>query len=485
MNDAQVPLELDPVAVASMVSFQYVIDGRSLISQVRRRSWLSTDLGAELGRYGRQFLPTRTAAEELLRRLREELANAFAGAERITVLLSGGLDSRLTTGVLLSLSRRGIVTDDIRALTWGIPTSRDRHYGHEVARHLGVDWIPIELGPADLLKNIDIAAHELAGLVSPVHLHAMHAVSQLDWASGDRILASTLGNGLGRGQYLYRHVSYAKSLQPQDWLNLMRPRLYTQARARLVDELHAFRRRLEAQSPIAVHECEMLAHYASGLLLMPFDLLRRIAAPLHQAFTDPCTYSFLWSLSPMVRREGLWREALRRCDPELTHIPYALTNRPPRRLGRRGRTDLSPHVHRYPIWTARDLADDIDQTLSRAWFDDTGIFDGVAVRRAWERIRSSPTPHPQTAYLLLWLCALRRLLDEVVPVERRRTAQPLGTSPKAPPERNPSPAPHPPWGFAGRGHDTQWRRLISLPRQVVDVARAGAAPMPNHGSEGR
>ena len=473
VTEANSPLELDAVAIASMLSFQYVIDGRSLISHVRRRSWLAATPCRELDRYGRRLIPRRSAAEELLGRLRVELATAFAGAERITVLLSGGLDSRLAGGVLLGLARRGVVTDDIRAVTWGMRTSRDRHYGRQVARHLGIGWIPIELGPGDLLANLDIAAHDLAGLVSPVHLHAMHAVSQLDWSRGDRILASTLGNGVGRAQYLYRHVSHAKPLQPHDWLSLMRPGLYAQARAGLVEDLLAFRRRLGAQSAIAVHECEMLAHYVSGLLLLPFDTLRRAAAPVHQVLSAPRTYGFLWSLSPIVRGEGLWREALRRCDHELTHIPYALTGRPLRRLARRGPSGLSPHVHRYPIWITRDLADVVDETLSRAWFDDTGIFDGFAVRRAWEGIRSSPEPHPQTAYLLLWLCALRRLL-ETLQVERRRTAQAAAKLQQPPSTETERMATvHPPWGFAGRGRDGRWRLLGSLPRQVLEVARAG------------
>jgi hypothetical protein len=255
------------------------------------------------------------AATELLTRLRLELLNAFANAERVTVLLSGGLDSRLASAVLVDLARHGQITDQIRAVTWGISASRDRHYGQQVARHLGVEWVPIELAPPDLEKNIRLAAYEVAGLVSPVHLHAVDSVRQLDWRSGDRILASTLGNGIGRGRYLYRHVSHVRSMEPHDWLGLMRPALFARVRRQVLEELVSFRRRLQPHASVAVHECELLAHYISGLLLPALNLLGRTAAPVHQALADPRTYGFLWSLSPLIRTESMYRTALRLCDP--------------------------------------------------------------------------------------------------------------------------------------------------------------------------
>ncbi len=472
------PIDLDVVAVSSMLSFQYVIDGRSLVSQVQRRSWLA-DLASlsdeespiALARYGRRMMTRRAAADELLARLRLELAAAFADAERITLLLSGGLDSRLTSAVLVGLARRGQVTDQIRAVTWGIAASRDRYYGQRVAQHLGVEWIPIELGPTDLTKNIEIAARELAGLVSPVHLHAMNAVRQLDWSAGDRILASTLGNGVGRGRYLYRHVSHARPVEPRDWLGLMRPELYTRARPHLVAELADFRRRLRAYPAVAVHECEMLAHYVSGLLLPALNFLRRTAAPVHQALADRHTYGFMWSLSPLIRTESMYRTALRLCDPELVEIPYALTDRPPRRLARRTRNGLSPYVHRYPLWITHDLADIIDDTLSRTWFDDTGIFDGSAIRRAWEGIRRGAVPHPQTAYILIWLCSLRCLVEELALGCHRDEP---GSAARQPTGRAvPKVRPRPPWGFAGRDPDPTWQRLASMPRQISNVVRCG------------
>jgi hypothetical protein len=474
-TEIAVPLDLDTVAIGSMLSFQYLIDGHSLVSQVKRRSWLEAVTGRSdgtsltaLAGYGRRLMTKHAAATELLARLRLELLEAFADAERVTLLLSGGLDSRLASAVLVALARGGHVTDQIRAVTWGMAGSRDRHYGQRVARHLGVEWIPIELGPSDLERNIRIAAHELAALVSPVHLHALDAVRQLDWHAGDRILASTLGNGIGRGQYLYRHVSHARSMEPHDWLGLMRPDLFARVRSQLLEELAAFRRRLRVHAAVPVHECEMLAHYISGLLLPALDLLRRTAAPVHQALSDARTYGFLWSLSPLVRTGSMYRTALRLCDPGLAEIPDARTNRPPRPLGRPERNGLSPFVHRYPRWIAHDLAEIIDGSLSKAWFDDTGIFDGSAIRRAWERIRSSSQPHPQTAYILIWLCTLRCLVEESAPRRRDGGSGPAGYT-RSLAQRAPWMRQRPPWGFAGRSPEPVWQRMGSMPRQLLNA----------------
>jgi Asparagine synthase len=287
---------LDSLAIASMLSFQYVIDGHTLVAQVKRRPWLDavgppSDEGfrATLGGYGHRVMTTRAAASELLARLRLELREAFADSERVTLLLSGGLDSRLTSAVLVGLARRGHITNEIRAVTWGMPESRDRHYGRRVAEHLGVPWVPFGLGPQDLEENIRIAAHELGGLVSPVHLHAMNSIRQLDWSAGDKILVSSMGNGVGRGLYLNHHLSYARHAEPCDWLGLMRPVLYSRIKPHLVEQRAAFRRLLQPYSQIAVYECEMQAHYISGLLLPPFNLLRRTGAQVYQALTDRFT----------------------------------------------------------------------------------------------------------------------------------------------------------------------------------------------------
>src|SRR4029453_12258750 len=114
-----------------------------------------------LDSYGRVIETPRRAAQELIRRLRRELETRFKRAERVTILLSGGPDSRLSSAVLMGLARQGKVTDDIRAVSWGIPESRDRHYASQVARRLGIQWTPIDLRPTDLAANIRLSGLRL------------------------------------------------------------------------------------------------------------------------------------------------------------------------------------------------------------------------------------------------------------------------------------------------------------------------------------
>jgi len=108
-------------------------------------------------------------------------------------------------------------------------------------------------------------------------------------------------------------------------------RLRAQALAGLAQDLAAFRGRLGGRPAVALHECEMLAHYVSGLLLPVFGVLARKAAPVHQALSDPNTYAFLWSLSPVLRGGSMYRAAVRMTAPGMADVPYALTNRPLRR----------------------------------------------------------------------------------------------------------------------------------------------------------
>ena len=463
-----------------MLCFQYVVDGRSLISGVGRRSWLTAvtdDNGALdlalLARYGRRVVVPGQAASELLRVIGAELERAFAGVDRVTVLLSGGLDSRLAAMVLAGLARAGKVTDDLRAITWGLPASRDLHFARRVAAALGMTWDAIDLGPSDLVTNIDAVATGLGALVSPVHLHATVAMRDLGWGPGDRILVSTLGNGVGRGTYLYRHLSYTRPIKPVDWLGLLRPDLSEWARAELANEIRSFRTRFRTCSSIAQHECEMLAHYVSGQLLPVYALLGRTAAPVHQSLSDPHTYRFLWSLSPLLRTNALFRAAMRRSSPEMAEIPYAATNRPLYPFARPEPNALSPFVHRYPRWIANDLATLVDDALASDWWDATGLFDGAAIARTWRSIRHDSDPHPPTTYILLWLCGLRRLIEHLSAdrLDRRH-------APVVPAEVRLLPAASgPPWGFAGRPAERGWRRAASFPRQAIDIAKChvGAA----------
>jgi|GEM_PF-1321002 len=466
-------VNLDVVAVASMLSFQYVVDGRSLLSGIGRRSWMTvvTDDNGEIdpalvAPYGRRVVSPRQAASELLSALAAELERAFAGADRVTVLLSGGLDSRLAATVLAKLAREGRVTDNLRAMTWGLPDSRDLHFGQRVAAALGMSWAAIDLGPSDLVTNIDAVATGLGALVSPVHLHATVAMRALAWRPGDRILVSTLGNGIGRGTYLWRHLSYTRPIEPIDWLGLLRPDVSERARAELAREIRSFRARFRACSSIAQHECEMLAHYVSGQLLPVYGLLGRTAAPVHQSLSDPRTYRFLWSLSPLLRTSELYRAALRQCSPKVAEIPYAATNRPLYPFARPEPNNLAPFVHRYPRWIAHDLATLIDDALAPEWWNATGLFDGAAIGRVWSSIRHHPDPHPQTSYVLLWFCALRRLME---PLSADRLDRGRGPTPAA--QAGPAPtAASPPWGFAGRPPERGWRRAASLPRQAINIA---------------
>jgi hypothetical protein len=468
---AKSPGTLDAVGVASMLAFQYVVDGRTLLAGVRRTPWLvaTAAAGGQVGPtaldgYGRRLMTRHGAAEELLRRLRCELERAFGAAERVTLLLSGGLDSRLASAVLVGLAREGKVTDEIRAVSWGIPESRDRHYAGRVARRLGVGWTPIDLGPADLAGNVGLSARGLGAMVSPVHLHAIQAVSELDWQTGDKILGCTLGNGVGRATYLYRHITYTGPIEPADWLGLMRADVRRGAIAGLVQDLAAFRRRLRGRPTVAVHECEMLAHYVSGLLLPVFNLVGETGVPVHQALSDPTTYEFLWSLSPLVRVSSMYRAAVRMSGPGMAEVPYALTNRPLRWLARPEPNGLSPFVHRYPRWIAHELADTVDDALTVDWFDATGVFDGAAIRRLWQGLRQQTRPQPQAAYVLLWLCALRELVEDIEVISG-------WDRPGLSREGEPGLAPHdgahqaPPWGFAGRYPDPRWRRWAALPKQ--------------------
>ena len=204
---ASPPLELDVDALLEMVELGQVLDERTLFREVRR---VGPGLVLAFDREGMVSAPyhriafsdgrggdVRCLASDLNRRLEQVLREHRRLLPRVSVALSGGLDSRH----LLAASRT--IWSDLDAITFGEPDSSDVTIAGQVAAIAGVPHHHLAPGPRFLSEWAGYATWRADGMLSCLHAHGMDAViarSQhsphlLNGAGGDILMGAFLRAG--------------------------------------------------------------------------------------------------------------------------------------------------------------------------------------------------------------------------------------------------------------------------------------------------
>src|SRR5690606_34794364 len=177
-----IPIQLDPVALAVKTINPYLFGNRTLIQRLERTPWLS--VRTEDGRWHKERLPQhgnkKPAKDEFVQTLRiallDEARRYIGAAKSVGILLSGGMDSRVVAGVVREVQLTLGNQFDVIGLTWGKESSRDVSYAKTIARRFGWEWKHFKLTPETLFKNISQMGR-MGAEASPVHLHAMLEVA--------------------------------------------------------------------------------------------------------------------------------------------------------------------------------------------------------------------------------------------------------------------------------------------------------------------
>lgn len=210
-------------ALLSTMSLGYSLGNQTLFRELNRRPWLSekTQSGdfreQSIPPHGREWACPQKIAECLYELLQLEVEQICRGYQKLVLLLSGGLDSRIIAGVVRHLLDQGRIKGQVSAVTWGMSNSRDVVLGREVAGALKFDWQYAELGLEHLEENIELCRQQLCASVSPIHLHRMQFVMER-CASDTLILAGSYGDSIGRGEYSKRTVLELLPLRPSTFL---------------------------------------------------------------------------------------------------------------------------------------------------------------------------------------------------------------------------------------------------------------------------
>jgi hypothetical protein len=376
---------VDPVAVAELLQFTYMLGNRTLIQGVQRMPWRATLYGdGTIQRrppipHGNRQIDPGTAARNLREKLAKELYDAARDRDRVIVLLTGGLDSRVVAGLLKELQSQ--LKAQIACVTWGEPQCRDVAYARRIASwydwefiHLPYDY---ELVWANIQRGAVWGGSEVAGL----HLHAE------DWFRNarrhDLVIAASWGDSVGRAEFSSRHLSVLRPALVQNREGLLHPALEAPCLAQAKrDRATAWEGAEDAPRWVRC-ELDMQENYMRRMIGHAMGYIRQFC-DLHQAFTSEPVVSQMWSLSLDCRTDDVYHALLKDLDPRLCFLPWARTGVAPDGTIEHDST-LRTEYHHWPRWLRRDLRARLEPLVFSEALDALGLFYRPAVCRLWRK----------------------------------------------------------------------------------------------------
>lgn len=409
-------LTIDTVSIASILSFGWAVGDRTLLSEMKRRPWLS-EIGndgkpvlKEIPKHGTRWHDTSTIARTLLELLSDEARLVCTDRKDIYILLTGGLDSRIIAGVLARLYRQGELLSKPIALTWGSENSRDALYASRVAEVLGLEWHNISLGPDDVLENIKSAATNLGCLHTPECMHSSLKLNVLPKKA--LVLAGSYGDSIGRAEFGGRHLLELSSFSPVNMFGLLRSDVFAHASNQILEEFALLHRRSAGEPNYVLCEHEMQGFRMRGALGHAMTVVNKFCS-VYQMFTSPKVYGYMWSLHPALRTDNVYGSVLEQLGNELAGIPWARTNKALKGKTLIANTKVNSQYHEYTKWSSVQLYDRLHQIVQPEWFEATGLFEPQKIRELASNVKTSQHRVGRLNEIWLWLASFRYFVDEL------------------------------------------------------------------------
>lgn len=404
------PIELDPVGLACKTCLPYLLGDRTLVKDVCRAPWMAHYVGrgkwekAELPPHGHKK-PDRGEFLCLIKQALIEEANSYLkGAKSVGILLSGGMDSRVVAGVVRELQISAGLPEQVVAITWGQPDSRDVFYASQIASRFNWEMHNFYLDETYLLDNIEIAGR-MGAEVSPLHLHAIPRVAEL--AGIDVMIAGSYGDSVGRAEFSGRHLTSLKPILPRDLdkFGLLRSSFLREVLPELKKDAFSSPHISKETSYVRRREIEQESHYMRSMLQSCMLIIAR-RRPFYQMFTAPMVFGLMWSLDPRMRNNEWYWHLLKMLPGNLLDIPWARTGK--LYLQRGGAHDDRSSIHHsYGIWLRNQLKDLVVERVKSKTIRELGIFNDHGLDnalKAWLKARTKTTNSLDE--VLSWLSSL-------------------------------------------------------------------------------
>ena len=400
---------LDTAAIQSYLSFGYICGDRTLVQEIKRQPWLSK---IKNGKAFLEEIPNHdfyedtydNLAKRLFYLLVEEARSSILNFDKVYVLLSGGLDSRIVAGVLRYLYDKGEIKSKPIAVTWGLEDSRDVVYAKKIAKLLNLEIKSIPIDPDIVKNNITVAAKELGLIHSPEMLHNMTWFKDLPKDS--IVLAGSFGDSIGRAEFGGLHLLQLNTPTPKDSFNILTNSIKDHAIKGVNEDISKLLQRAPKAQSYMHNEHFMQGYRMRGGLCHALSVING-NANLYQMFTAPEVYSFIWSLHPSMRGDEIYMKLFKNHLPVLANFPWARTNKAFGKKTIGAEKDLRYHYHEYTKWSKNELRPYLEELVDLDWFRNIGVFNLESIIALRDHVRVSDARVGRANDVWLWLAGFR------------------------------------------------------------------------------
>jgi asparagine synthase (glutamine-hydrolysing) len=410
---------LDSVGILELFCNGYNLGDRTIINGLYKTPWMSKpDINNndwdlyELPKHNNLIYDNIVIAEKFYELLKEELILYCEGSKSIGILLSGGMDSRITAGILNNLIQNNSINAKVVAITWGSSDSRDFQYAQRIAKLYNWDWINFNIDSETLFNNIIIAGNN-GCQYAPFHLHAMDKVSKIQGV--DCILASSFGDSIGRGVYSSRHLTELFSVEKffRNWFGLVYTDLFKNLKKQMLNDVKELNDIFPREEKWQQLELQQQSFYWRRLLNPCFSIINN-NIPVYQTFSSPEVYSYIWSLSPKVRTDYIYLHLVNKYMSELSDIPWSKTGIPYLSSDKNSKPDnLQKDHHNYSYWIRNDLSDYIESLIFNDRITNLKIFDLDILEYLFKKNKELKNSRlSKIDNFIIWLSSLSIFMDE-------------------------------------------------------------------------
>lgn len=324
---------LDYTAIVEILSTGYAFADRTLIQEVKKTPWMAKPNETntawdyfKVPKHQELKTPENEIADTFYNLLKQEMLGYLDNnsISHIGVLLTGGMDSRIVACVLNDLLTNAQLTKkEVICYTWGNENSRDIVYARRIADLYGWQWQRLVVDTEQMHHNCDLVMDNGCEF-TPIHLHAMSQVADLN--AVDCVLAGSFGDSVGRAEYSGVKVQDLKSIEDkiQNIAGILRPDYLKLTNAQIKEDLNQYHQLFPEQKAYQQYEQDLELHYMRRMLNACMRVIDK-DIPLFQMFTSPEVFGYIWSISPELRTDAIYKIILDKHAPELAKIPWART----------------------------------------------------------------------------------------------------------------------------------------------------------------
>jgi hypothetical protein len=397
---------LDNTAFLELLQFNYMLGNRTLVQGIKRMPWraaLNGDGAIERHppiAHGLQKSSPRAVASRLRELLEEELITVAQKTNKIFLLLTGGLDSRVIAGILKKVEPQ--LQAEIKCVTWGQPKSRDVVYARRIAHWYDWEFVNIPYDAERVWKNIERSAIWGGSEVAGIHLHGT------EWFKNtqpeDLVLAASFGDSIGRAEFSSVHLKNMNLTPPQNkhWL------LHYSGLKELLslankDQQTAWEGET-SKLDWAYVELDLQENYMRRMICHSMDYIRQFCR-LYQTFTSDNIVSYIWSLSPDDRIDDVYAELLKDLDNKLYSLPWARNGVAPDGT-KESNLNLTKDYHEWGKWLKQDLQNRLEPLYFSDGLRELGLFSERSKKRVWKKFMKEPVTSYWYGQDVVKLCSL-------------------------------------------------------------------------------